>query len=266
MRAAKQGLYTIERNEPVARFVYHMRLGGDTGGVTRPGQFINLRVDGFYLRRPFSIMDWDAGGIDIIYKVVGEGTKALSMAVVGGRVDALVGLGNGFDINESCRPLLIGGGVGAPPLYALAKRFVMYNIIPAALLGFRAEEDILLADAFRELGCAVTVTLDTKGEQVTDRLDIGRSRDMYFACGPEPMLRAIHRLCPLPGRLSLETRMACGVGLCQGCACRVVPVPDTIPVPIHTPVPNPNPIQSAAFTMKRICLDGPVFRKEELPW
>ncbi|MDR1263204.1 MAG: dihydroorotate dehydrogenase electron transfer subunit [Oscillospiraceae bacterium] len=239
----RQGLYVIESNERVARDVFRVRLNGPTEAITRAGQFVNLKLDGLYLRRPFSIADWDGEGFVILYKIVGEGTRTLAALSWGQRLDALVGLGNGFD-EEGCRaPLLIGGGVGVPPLFALAKRFAKRGVKPTALLGFAASEDVILADELRELGCEVMVTLETEGMRVTDRLEeASAGRDRFYACGPEGMLRAVKRRCILPGQLSLETRMACGVGLCRGCTCLTL------------------------TGGKRICAEGPVFDKEALAW
>ncbi|GHU71845.1 dihydroorotate dehydrogenase B (NAD(+)), electron transfer subunit [Clostridia bacterium] len=239
----RQAVYTIEHNEPIARDVRFMRLSGPTDAIRQPGQFVNLKLDGLFLRRPFSIADWDASGFNIIFKIVGEGTRMLANLPVGRELDALTGLGNGFDNTLSRRPLLIGGGVGVPPLYALAKRFVERKIMPTLLLGFATAEDVLLADALSGLGCNVIVTLESEGQRVTDRLDEAAADcDQYYACGPEGMLRAIHKRCVLPGQLSLETRMACGVGLCRGCTC------------------------ATQLGGKRVCVEGPVFDKEALPW
>jgi dihydroorotate dehydrogenase electron transfer subunit len=235
-------IYTIAYNVPIARQVFRMRLIGDTSAIHTPGQFANIKIDGLFLRRPISIADWDGIGFDIIYKVVGDGTDALSHMKVGGALDALVGLGSGYDVDTSSHPLIIGGGVGVPPLFGLAKQFIKNNIKPKAILGFLAEEDIILADEMRALGCEVAITLDVNGKRVTDALpDMAEGCDEYFACGPIPMLKAVFRACPLPGQLSLEARMACGLGLCQGCSC-------------------------GDAGGQRICVNGPVFRKEELVW
>jgi dihydroorotate dehydrogenase electron transfer subunit len=211
--------------------------------MVAPGQFINIKLDGFFLRRPFSVADWDENGLMVYYKTVGEGTRALAQYARGRTINALIGLGHGFDCGCSARPLIIGGGVGVPPLFALAKRFISMGIIPTVLIGFASGADEFLSSEFRLLGCNTIVTLETDGLRVTDRiLEIQSAHDMYFACGPEGMLRAVHRICRLPGQLSVETRMACGVGLCRGCTC------DTL------------------AGGKRICVDGPVFRKEILRW
>lgn len=235
--------YKIISNKPAAKGVYELRLGGDAAAMRRPGQFVNIMIDGCYLRRPFSVADWDEQGILIYYKVVGEGTARLSAYKPGQTLNSLTGLGNGFETRDCQRPLLIGGGVGVPPLYALAKRFVEMNITPVALLGFATREDVFLADSFHSIGCKVDVTLETDGLRVTDRLDrYATARDTYFACGPEGMLRAIHARLEMPGQLSLETRMACGVGLCVGCTCRT------------------------KLGGRRVCTDGPVFGKDEIIW
>jgi dihydroorotate dehydrogenase electron transfer subunit len=219
-----------------------MRLIGDTSYIETPGQFANVNIDGLFLRRPISIADSDGFGLDIIYKTVGEGTTRLSRMKTGDTLDALVGLGSGYDSKTSKRPLLIGGGVGVPPLFGLAKRFVKAGIKPKAILGFQAEEDVILASELRALGCETVVTLDANGKRVTDALpEVMGECDEYFACGPIPMLKAVFYACPLPGQLSLEARMACGLGLCQGCS-------------------------SSDVRGQRICVNGPVFPKEELAW
>jgi dihydroorotate dehydrogenase electron transfer subunit len=242
VNATAQAIYTIVYNIQIARQVFRMRLIGETSAIEMPGQFVNIQIDGLFLRRPISIADWDEFGFDIIYKVVGEGTAALSRMKIGDKLDMLVGLGSGFNSGTSKHPLLIGGGVGVPPLFGLAKRFVKNGVKPKAILGFLAEEDIILADELRALGCDVAVTLDINGKRVTDALPyMADGCDEYFACGPIPMLKAVFRACPFPGQLSLESRMACGVGLCQGCSC-------------------------GDAGGKRICVNGPVFRKEELAW
>ena len=237
--------YQIIENAQVAPKVYLLDLAGDTSMVKRPGQFCQVQIPGFYLRRPISICDWDENGMTLIYKAVGEGTEALSRLETGTVLDALNGLGNGYDV-YACgnAPLVIGGGVGVPPLYGLTKALLRAGKAPKVVLGFNTFEEVFLLDEFEDLEVPVTVatadgSFGVKGF-VTDALP--ENYDSFFACGPEPMLKAVYQKCNAPGQLSLEQRMACGFGACMGCT-------------IQT---NHGP--------RRVCKDGPVFRKEELPW
>jgi len=237
--------YQIIENAQIAPHVFLLDLAGDTSMVKAPGQFCQIRLPGFYLRRPISICDWDENGMTLIYKAVGQGTEALSQMESGAMLDILNGLGNGYDLS-ACgdKPLVIGGGVGAPPMYGLTKALLRAGKSPRVVLGFNRFEECFLLDEFEDLDVPVTVaTVDGSFGQkgfVTDALP--ESYDYVFACGPEPMLKAVYRACGTPGQLSLEQRMACGFGACMGCT-------------IET---NGGP--------KRVCKDGPVFRKEELPW
>lgn len=243
----KQTLYTVCSNEPLARQVFRMRLLGDTSAITAPGQFVDLALPGFFLRRPISICDYDADGLTIIYKVVGKGTAALSRLAPGAELDALSGLGNGFDMQKSGEsPLLIGGGVGVPPLYALAKRLLAEGKCPTAILGFNKADEVFYAGEFETLGvrtivCTVDGSVGVRGF-VTDAIATLSGYSFYYACGPEPMLRAVHALCPCGGQLSFEERMGCGFGACMGCSCKT------------------------KYGNKRICKDGPVLDKEEIVW
>ena len=237
--------YQIIENARIAPNVYLLDLAGDTSMVKRPGQFCQVQIPGFYLRRPISICDWDENGMTLIYKAVGEGTEALSKMETGAVLDALNGLGNGYDVNACGNaPLVIGGGVGVPPLYGLTKALLRAGKAPKVVLGFNTFEEVFLLDEFEDLEVPVTVatadgSFGVKGF-VTDALP--QNYDSFFACGPEPMLKAVYQKCNAPGQLSLEQRMACGFGACMGCT-------------IQT---NHGP--------RRVCKDGPVFRKEELPW
>ena len=241
----QQAVYTIIENPPLAPGVCPMALRGDTSAIVAPGQFINLQIGGLYLRRPVSVCDWDGDGLVIIYKVVGKGTEALSRMAPGEALDSLSGLGNGYDLAcAGARPVLIGGGVGVPPLYGLAKRLVAQGRAVTVCLGFNTTDEIFYEDEFRALGCDVRVsTVDgsygAKGF-VTGILPEHPSH--YYACGPEPMLKAVFKALPCPGQLSFEARMGCGFGACMGCTCETV------------------------TGYKRICRDGPVMRKEELIW
>ena len=241
-----KGIYEIGENRRIASGIYLMKLLGDNSAITKPGQFVNIALDGFYLRRPISIFDVSEDGFSIIYKVVGEGTQAMSEYPVGTKLDILMGLGNGFDISKAGEmPLLIGGGCGCPPMYYLAKKLIEAGKTPVAILGFNSAEDVICADELRALGVEVTVTtvdgsVGTKGF-VTNAFD-GADFDYFFACGPEPMLKAIAFATEMDGQLSFEARMACGFGGCMGCTCRT------------------------KYGNKRICVDGPVLLKEEVIW
>ncbi len=240
-------VYTIVSNEKIADGTYRMRLSGDTGAITAPGQFIDISVPELFLRRPISVCDWDGSGLTVIYKTVGRGTDAMSKMRPGDVLEALSGLGNGFDMSKCAgRTAVIGGGVGTPPLLGLAKRLAAAGHEVTAMLGFNGTGDMMLADEFAALGCRTLVaTADgscgTKGF-VTELLPQA-GFDSFCACGPLPMLRALCAALPdVPGQVSLEERMGCGFGACMGCT--------------HKTKNGP----------KRVCKDGPVFDKEELIW
>ncbi len=244
----RQGVYTIRENHPLAREIFRMVLMGDTEAITAPGQFVNIRVEGCYLRRPISVADWDGESITLIYKVVGQGTRRLSRMQPGEKLDLLVGLGNGYDL-DCCgsAPVLLGGGVGAPPLFGLAKRLCRRGIIPTVLLGFGSAEEVFGEREFAALGCRVLIaTADgSRGKKgfATDLLaDLETGYDYFYTCGPEGMLRAVYDACGCDGQLSFEERMGCGFGACMGCSCRT------------------------KYGTKRICKDGPVLKKEEVVW
>lgn len=240
-----QGIYRVEYNRELSKDVWEMRLSGDTSAVAAPGQFINIRLDGFFLRRPISICDWDGEGVTIIYKVVGKGTAALGGVEPGQDLDALCGLGNGFDVSK-CGPrtLVIGGGAGVPPMYGLAKALQRAGKTPAAILGFNKKEEIFYEEQFQALGVETAVTTvdgsyGTRGF-VTDAMK--PPYDYFCACGPLPMLKAVCSAAATSGLLSFEERMGCGFGACMGCSCKT------------------------KYGDKRICKDGPVLEKEEIIW
>lgn len=241
----KQGIYTIASNRPLTADVWKMELLGDTTSLTAPGQFINIRLEGFFLRRPISVCDWDESGLTILYKVVGRGTAAMSKMIPGQTLDVLCGLGNGFDV-EKCggRTLVIGGGVGVPPMYGLAKALLSAGKTPVALLGFNRRSEVFYEEEFRGLGVETIVTTvdGSYGQKgfVTDALP--PAYDYFCACGPEPMLKAVYRAAGTSGLLSFEERMGCGFGACMGCSCQT------------------------KYGNKRICKDGPVLEKEEVIW
>ncbi len=240
----QQAVYTIAENAPIARDVYRLRLEGDASWVQRPGQFVNIALTGRYLRRPISVCDWDEKGLVLIYKVVGGGTAQMAGMQAGEKLDLLTGLGNGFDIAPAAgrRIAVIGGGVGVPPLYGLCKVLRAAGQQVQCVLGFRAKEDVFYEREFVSLGCEVHVATDdgsagTRGfvTDVLKTLDV----DYYFACGPEPMLRAVHKA-GLEGQLSFEERMGCGFGACMGCSCKTL------------------------TGSKRICVEGPVLLSGEV--
>lgn len=243
----KQSFFTIAENEQIAEGVFRMWLCGDTSAVTRPGQFINIRLDGKYLRRPISVCDWNEESITIVYKLLGSGTEQMSAYPSGKTLDVLTGLGNGFNIALCGRdPLVVGGGVGLPPLFGLTKALLAAGKQPMVLMGFNSASEMFLLDDFQALGVETAiVTADgSHGLRgfVTDAIPEG-DRRYVFTCGPLAMLRAVYKKSANPtGQYSLEERMGCGFGACMGC---------TI---------------STRFGPKRVCRDGPVFLKEELLW
>ena len=241
----KQGIFKIAQHTKLTENVFKMKLTGDTSEITSPGQFINIKLDGFFLRRPISVYDKDEESVTIIYKVVGKGTEKMSTMTLGEELDILTGLGNGYDTSLSGeKPLLIGGGVGVPPLYMLAKKLIEEGKKPSVILGFNTKDEIFCENDFKELGCEVFVTTvdgsyGTKGF-VTNAMNLEYS--YFFTCGPEPMLKAIYNESKTSGQLSFEERMGCGFGACMGCSCKTL------------------------YKNKRICKDGPVLFKEEIIW
>jgi dihydroorotate dehydrogenase electron transfer subunit len=231
--------------------VHFLRMQGDTRTITKPGQFVQIQLPGFYLRRPISVCDWQSaenGTLDLIYKVVGQGTEAMTTLTAGTELDLLVGLGNGFDISgDDKKPLIIGGGVGIPPLYGLCKALVAANKNPSVVLGFNTQSEVFWKDEFEALGVCVTVTtvdgsMGVKGF-VTAVME--GEFDYVYTCGPEPMFKAVYKALDekgLSGQFSFEERMACGFGVCMGCSCQT------------------------KYGNKRICKEGPVLFKEEIIW
>ena len=243
----KQCLFEIVSNRRLAPNVFEMVLRGDCSSVAAPGQFVNLRLDGFYLRRPISVCNVDGDALTLIYKVVGCGTEAMSRMQPGEKLDVLVGLGNGYSLDEcGDRPMLIGGGAGVPPMYLLARRLLARGADVTVVLGFNAREEIFYEEEFRALGAKVVVaTADgSYGVHgfVTDAMKQLPAPSAVCACGPEPMLKAVYNAADLPGQFSFESRMGCGFGACMGCTCKT------------------------KYGAKRICKDGPVLRREEIVW
>ena len=237
-------LLEVVENRQIAKQTYMMILAGNTSSISAPGQFIDIKVDGFYLRRPISVADWDSGSVTIIYKVVGNGTRCMSAYAKGDKLDVLMGLGNGYDLQKAKgrRIILLGGGVGVPPLLGLARILKENNEDFGAIIGFGSSDEVFGYNELKRYTDCVTVTtidgtLGTKGK-ITDALDKSKY-DYYFACGPEGMLKAVHNLA-MDGQLSFEARMGCGFGVCMGCSCRTL------------------------TSSKRICLDGPVMLSSEI--
>lgn len=241
----KQGIFKITENSKLTQNVYKMRLSGDVSDITACGQFINIKLSGLFLRRPISVCDKDENSVTIIYKVVGHGTEQLAEMKIGDSLDVLTGLGNGYDLSLSGDiPVLLGGGVGVPPLYMLAKKLMEQGKKVSVVLGFNTKTEVFYEDEFKKLGCAVTVTTadgsyGTKGF-VTDAFPENYS--YFYTCGPEPMLKAVYNVTKTEGQFSFEERMGCGFGACMGCSCKTI------------------------TGYKRICKDGPVMKKEEILW
>ena len=242
----KQSIFTILSNRALTDSVYKMVLEGDTSAITAAGQFVNIRLEGMFLRRPISVCDYDEKCLTIVYKVVGKGTEAMSKMTPGTELDILTGLGNGYDLSLSGdRPVLLGGGVGVPPMYNLAKKLLDEGKKVSVILGFNAKSEIFYEEEFKKLGCDVTVTTvdgsyGTKGF-VTTALE-GMDYTYFYTCGPEPMLKAVYKASLTSGQMSFEERMGCGFGACMGCSCKTL------------------------TGYKRICKDGPVMKKEEILW
>ena len=245
----KQGIFEIKSNIALTATVYKMVLTGDTSAITCPGQFVNILLDGLFLRRPISVNECRANGADheltLIYKVVGKGTEQMAGMTAGQTLDVLTGLGNGYDLTKAGdRPLLIGGGVGVPPLYMLARQLREAGKEVSVILGFNTKDEVFCEEDFKALGCDVTVTTvdgsyGVKGF-VTNALP--ESYTYFYTCGPEPMLKAVYKATVTDGQFSFEERMGCGFGACMGCSCKTV------------------------TGNKRICKEGPVLTKEDIIW
>lgn len=241
----KQSLFEIIENVQLTESVYKMTLSGDVSDISAPGQFVNIKLDGLYLRRPISVCDVGENTLTVIYKVVGKGTEQMSK-MRSGKLDVLTGLGNGYDLSVSGdKPVLLGGGVGVPPMYLLAKELIAQGKQVSVILGFNTKEEIFFEDAFKALRADVTVTTvdgsyGLKGF-VTDALK-QVEYTYFYTCGPEPMLKAVYAASTTSGQMSFEKRMGCGFGACMGCSCKTI------------------------TGYKRICKEGPVMRKEEILW
>lgn len=241
----KKSVFTILENTALNKNVYKMVLLGDVSDITSPGQFVNIQLDGLYLRRPISVCDYDDSTLTIIYKVVGRGTENMSKLEKGTELNILTGLGNGYDMSISGdKPVLLGGGVGVPPLYNLAKKLIEQGKKVTVILGFNTEDEVFYEKEFIALGADVTVTTvdGSYGKKgfVTDALP--ENYTYFYTCGPEPMLKAVYKTTVTSGQMSFEERMGCGFGACMGCSCKTL------------------------TGYKRICKDGPVMKKEEILW
>ncbi len=241
----KQSKFQIVSNEALTENVYKMVLAGDTSAITAPGQFVNIQLAGLFLRRPISVCDYDSEKLTIIYKVVGKGTEQMCAMAAGDVLDILTGLGNGYDLTlAGDKPVLLGGGVGVPPMYNLAKKLIAMGKDVSVILGFNTKSEIFYEDEFKALGCKTYVTTvdGSYGKKgfVTDALP--EAYTYFYTCGPEPMLKAVYRASKTSGQMSFEERMGCGFGACMGCSCKTL------------------------TGYKRICKDGPVMKKEEILW
>lgn len=241
----KQTIFTIKDNHFLTETVLEMTLSGDTADI-RCGQFVNVLLDGLYLRRPISVCDCKEGELTLVYKVVGRGTEKMSRMQTGERLDLLTGLGNGYDLTKAGEnPLLLGGGVGVPPLYMLAKRLIKESKKVSVVLGFNTKKEVFYEEEFKRLGAIVTVcTADgSYGKKgfVTDAMNEA-DYSYFYTCGPEAMLKAVYGASKTSGQFSFEERMGCGFGACMGCSCKTI------------------------YGNKRICKDGPVLCKEEILW
>ena len=242
----KQSIFTVKENVALTSSVYKMLLEGDTGAITNCGQFVNIKLDGLFLRRPISVCDCEGNILTLIYKVVGKGTEQMSAMSAGDTLDVLTGLGNGYDTSLSGNaPLLLGGGVGVPPMYMLCKKLIAQGKQVSVILGFNTKDEIFYEDEFRSLGASVTVTTVDGSYGVKGFVtDVMKESDYsyFYTCGPEPMLKAVYRTSVTEGQFSFEERMGCGFGACMGCSCKTI------------------------TGYKRICKEGPVMKKEEILW
>ncbi|MBE6584206.1 MAG: dihydroorotate dehydrogenase electron transfer subunit [Ruminococcaceae bacterium] len=242
----KQSIFTIKENVALTSNVYKMVLVGDTSDVTNCGQFVNIKLEGLFLRRPISVCDCEDGVLTLIYKVVGKGTEQTAKMGAGDELDVLTGLGNGYDTSVSGdHPILLGGGVGVPPMYMLCKKLIAEGKDVSVVLGFNTRDEIFYEDEFRALGAKVAVTTVDGSYGVRGFVtDVMKDADYsyFYTCGPEPMLKAVYKTSNTEGQFSFEERMGCGFGACMGCSCKTI------------------------TGYKRICKEGPVMRKEEILW
>ena len=242
----KDTIFKVLTNKKIAKNTYECVLEGDISHITASGQFVNIQLDGFYLRRPISVCDAEDGKLTLIYKAVGKGTEKMAKMTGGEELDLLTGLGNGYDLSKSGdRPLLLGGGAGVPPMYMLCKKLIAEGKKPTVILGFGSKDEVFYEEEFKALGaCVLVTTVDgSYGIRgfVTDATE-GVDYTHFYTCGPEPMLKAVYNKTTTSGQFSFEERMGCGFGACMGCSCET------------------------KYGNKRICRDGPVLVKEEIIW
>ena len=242
----KDVLLRLEKNIEISKNTYLWELSGDISDITASGQFVNIKLDGFFLRRPISVCDAEGDKLTIIFKVVGHGTEMMAKANVGEEFSVLTGLGNGYDLTKSGdKPLLIGGGAGVPPMYMLCKQLIREGKCPTVILGFNTAAEVFYKDEFEALGAKVLIatadgSVGIKGF-VTNAME-GVDYSYFYTCGPEPMLKAVYNASTTSGQMSFEERMGCGFGACMGCSCKTL------------------------TGYKRICKEGPVMEKEEILW
>ena len=244
----KQSIFEIKSNREIGKDTFEMVLSGDTSDVTAPGQFVNIKLEGFFLRRPISVCDWNEESLTIIYKVVGQGTEAMAEMKPGESLDILTGLGNGYNtdaVKAGEKPVLIGGGAGVPPMYGLAKTLMAKGVKPKVILGFNTAEEVFYKDEFDKLGADLRIAT-TDGSVGTEGFVTDVMKELeytyFFTCGPMPMFKAIESIAKTSGQYSFEERMGCGFGACMGCSCKT------------------------KYGNKRICKDGPVLEREEIIW
>ena len=242
----KDVLLRLEKNIEIAKNTYLWELSGDISDITASGQFVNIKLDGFFLRRPISVCDAEGDKLTIIFKVVGHGTEMMAKANVGEELSVLTGLGNGYDLTKSGdKPLLVGGGAGVPPMFMLCKQLIREGKCPTVILGFNTAAEVFYKDEFEALGAKVLIatadgSVGIKGF-VTNAME-GVDYSYFYTCGPEPMLKAVYNASTTSGQMSFEERMGCGFGACMGCSCKTL------------------------TGYKRICKEGPVMEKEEILW
>lgn len=241
----KERIFKIKSNQEIATNVFKLVLIGDTSDISNSGQFVNILIKKHYLRRPISICDYSSNELILIYKVVGNGTEILSKMNEGDELNVLLALGNGYSINDHKNILLLGGGVGVPPLYNLCKKLIKDNKTVTVILGFNTKDEIFYEDEFKKIGANVIVTTvdGSNGNKgfITDFMN-NIDYDYFYTCGPQPMLKAVFKNTKTSGQFSFEERMGCGFGVCMGCSCKTI------------------------TGYKRICKDGPVLEKEEILW
>jgi len=241
-----QRVFTIEENSPIAKNTIKMVLSGDTSQIKAPGQFVNIKLEGFFLRRPISVCDVEGDRLTLIYKTVGKGTEAMAKLEKGEKLDLLTGLGNGYDTSKSgAEPVLIGGGAGVPPMYNLAKKLIKEGKRVKVILGFNSSDEIFLEEEFKAIGADTYITTADGSAGIKGFVtDVFKDMEYtyFYTCGPENMFKAIEKTAKTSGQYSFEERMGCGFGACMGCSCET------------------------KYKSKRICKDGPVLEREEIIW